>query len=155
MNKNLIPLSERSSEELREMRVKGGKKSGETRRKRKSLREAMQIALSLEYTTPEGEKLPGIEALALAVVKRAIESGGTKDYKDLMQICGEDLLSKADAKERDARIQAFNRANNISVDGEDNTGKVVLIAPKEGLEELEQKAIEEAKRRDQERTGRN
>jgi hypothetical protein len=115
----------------------------------------MQIALSLEYTTPEGEKLPGIEALALAVVKRAIESGGTKDYKELMQICGEDLLSKADAKERDARIQAFNRANNISVDGEDNTGKVVLIAPKEGLEELEQKAIEEAKRRDQERTGRN
>lgn len=155
MNKNLIPMTERSEEERRELSSKGGKKSGETRRRKKNLREAMKAALSLEYTMPTGEVLPGTEALALAVVRRALESGSTKDYKELMQICGEDLLSKADAKERDARIQAFNRANNISVDGEDNTGKIVLIAPKEGLEELEQKAIEEAKRRDQEHTGRN
>ncbi len=148
MNKNLVPLSARSPEELRKMRVNGGKKSGEVRRRKKNLREAMKAALELEYTMPTGEKLPGTEALALSVVRRALEAGNTKEYKELMQIVGEDLLSAADAKEREARITAFNRANNISIDGEDNTGKIVLVAPREGLEELERKAIEEAKRKD-------
>lgn len=151
-DENLIPFSERTESDQRAIRTKGGIKSGEARRRKKTLREAMKAALELEYKTPTGELLPGAEALALAVVRRALESASTKDYKELMQIVGEDMLSKADAKERDARIKAFERANNISIDGEDNTGKIILVATKEGLEELERKAIEEAKRRDKKHT---
>lgn len=44
---NLIPNSERSPEELREMAANGGRASGEARRRKKSLREAAELYLSL------------------------------------------------------------------------------------------------------------
>lgn len=56
--KNLIPNSKRTPQELREMTTKGGKKSGETRRKKKADREEnktmlseLQLILDSEYTT--------------------------------------------------------------------------------------------------------
>lgn len=47
-SQNLIPNSERSPEELREMGRKGGIRSGESRRKNRELRKMMQWAMSLE-----------------------------------------------------------------------------------------------------------
>lgn len=44
---NLIPNSERSPEELQEMAANGGRASGEARRRKKSLREAAELYLSL------------------------------------------------------------------------------------------------------------
>lgn len=50
---NLIPNSERSREELQEMGRRGGKASGETRRRkamqRKRIREAYEIAVEMAY----------------------------------------------------------------------------------------------------------
>lgn len=46
-SQNLIPNSERSPEELREMGRKGGIKSGESRRKNRELRKVMQWVMSL------------------------------------------------------------------------------------------------------------
>lgn len=46
-SQNLIPNSERSPEELREMGRKGGIKSGESRRKNRELRKMMQWVMSL------------------------------------------------------------------------------------------------------------
>ena len=50
---NLIPNSERSREELQEMGRRGGKASGETRRRqaiqRKRIREAYEIAAEMAY----------------------------------------------------------------------------------------------------------
>ena len=45
--KNLIPMEQRSPEEAREMGRKGGRASGEARRRKKSLREAAELYLSL------------------------------------------------------------------------------------------------------------
>ena len=45
--KNLIPMEQRSPEEAREMGRKGGRASGESRRRKKSLREAAELYLSL------------------------------------------------------------------------------------------------------------
>lgn len=42
---NLIPNSERTSEELREMGRKGGIKSGEVRRKKRDMRKILRIML--------------------------------------------------------------------------------------------------------------
>lgn len=56
---NLIPNSERSPSELREMCSKGGKKSGEVRRERKVMREQMEMLL----------KLPPINAQAKQKIK--------------------------------------------------------------------------------------
>lgn len=44
---NLIPMEQRSPEEAREMGRKGGRASGESRRRKKSLREAAELYLSL------------------------------------------------------------------------------------------------------------
>ena len=45
--RNLIPMEQRSPEEAREMGRKGGRASGEARRRKKSLREAAELYLSL------------------------------------------------------------------------------------------------------------
>lgn len=45
--KNIIPNSERTAEERREIAAAGGRASGESRRRKKSLREAAELYLSL------------------------------------------------------------------------------------------------------------
>lgn len=47
MNDNLIPQSERTKEEQREIAIKGGIASGEARRKKKLIKEQLELLLSL------------------------------------------------------------------------------------------------------------
>ena len=57
-DENLIPFSERSEKEQREIRSKGGKASGEARRKRKTQREFLENALDMKVKTiPKLKKL--------------------------------------------------------------------------------------------------
>ena len=50
---NLIPFSERSKEEARASGKKGGINSGKTRRKKKNMKEALQLLLSLDVKSPK------------------------------------------------------------------------------------------------------
>lgn len=54
---NLIPNSERSPSELREMGRKGGIKSGESRRRNKRIREAAKVMAEVFLQSEEGRKL--------------------------------------------------------------------------------------------------
>ena len=45
---NLIPMSERSKEEVREIAARGGKISGESRRRKKAMKETLDILLGLK-----------------------------------------------------------------------------------------------------------
>lgn len=54
---NLIPNSERSPSELREMGKKGGIKSGEVRRRNKRLREGAELLAEIFAESEEGKKL--------------------------------------------------------------------------------------------------
>lgn len=54
---NLIPNSERSPSELREMGRKGGIRSGESRRKNKRLRESAELLAEIIAESDEGKKL--------------------------------------------------------------------------------------------------
>lgn len=54
---NLIPFSERSKDEARELGRKGGIASGEARRRKRSLKEAADLFLSLQPETKEVNKL--------------------------------------------------------------------------------------------------
>ena len=58
--KNLIPNSKRTPSELREQTSKGGKKSGEARRRKKSMREKMKLLLSLPACDNDMEQLHAI-----------------------------------------------------------------------------------------------
>lgn len=58
MNKNnLIPNSERSPSELREMGRKGGIRSGEVRRQNKRIRENVELLAKIFTESEEGKKL--------------------------------------------------------------------------------------------------
>lgn len=54
---NLIPNSERSQRELREMGRKGGIKSGESRRRKKQAREAAEIMARVFLESEVGKKM--------------------------------------------------------------------------------------------------
>lgn len=48
MSDNLIPMSERSKDEVRKIASRGGKKSGETRREKKRMKEYINLLLELD-----------------------------------------------------------------------------------------------------------
>ena len=71
--KNLIPNSERSPREVRENGKKGGIASGEARRVKKSLREAMQILMEADLTGKDGKTMTGTEAMAARAFQAALK----------------------------------------------------------------------------------
>lgn len=97
--KNLIPNSERTPEELRKIAAAGGRASGAARRRKKSLKEAADLYLSLPVTDRRvWNKLardgvdPGDVDNQMAVVSgltmRAIK-GDSKAAKVLFDLLGE------------------------------------------------------------------
>lgn len=56
-DENLIPNSERSPSELREMGRKGGIRSGEARRRNKRIRESAEFLSKIFTESEEGKKL--------------------------------------------------------------------------------------------------
>ncbi len=105
--KNLIPLPERTEAEQRELRKKGGRASGKARREKSNLRKALLTVLSLDVPDDKIKKelkALGMEttmeqALALSVVKRAMDRG---DYKALETIM---TSVREHTREQDAKIK--------------------------------------------------
>ena len=58
---NLIPQSERTKEEQREIARKGGIKSGEVRRRKRAMRETLELILSMALSNQEAMELTDIE----------------------------------------------------------------------------------------------
>ena len=81
---NLIPNSERTPSELREMARNGGLASGEARRKRKTLKEELLLMLS------EGETQ---QSVTLALIEKAM-GGDTKAFEVIRDTIGEKPVDK-------------------------------------------------------------
>ena len=81
---NLIPNSERTPSELREMARNGGLASGEARRKRKTLKEELLLMLS------EGETQ---QSVTFALIEKAM-SGDTKAFEVIRDTIGEKPIDK-------------------------------------------------------------
>ena len=81
---NLIPNSERTPSELREMARNGGLASGEARRKRKTLKEELLLMLS------EGDTQ---QSVTLALIEKAM-SGDTKAFEIIRDTIGEKPVDK-------------------------------------------------------------
>lgn len=82
---NLKPV--KSVEEAREKGAKGGKKSGEVRRKNKSLREALRFLLQERYEYA-GETVDGFELLAIKTFEQA-QNGSVKAFEVIRDSIGE------------------------------------------------------------------
>ena len=83
---NLIPISERSREEVREIGRKGGKASGVARRKKKAMKEQIELLLSLPIKDKNAIKQMealGIDtdnvdnqmALLISIFKKGLKTG--------------------------------------------------------------------------------
>ena len=98
--KNLIPFSERSESEVREINSKGGKASGETRRRKKDMKQKMKALLELPAAANDKEQLQALGVdpddmdnemvLVMAMFLNAAQ-GDTKAFDRVMQLLGKDI----------------------------------------------------------------
>lgn len=88
MSENLISLADRTKDEQRAIARAGGIASGEARRKRKRMREEMQILLDEEITTASGNKVTKRRNFLARVYHDAME-GNAKAQKLVVDISGE------------------------------------------------------------------
>ena len=97
---DLIPQNMRTKEEQKEIARKGGIASGEARRRKRSLREAMETMLALDLSEKEindlakkgydaQTKLDALTAAALMSAKR----GNSQAFANVMRLLGEETLN--------------------------------------------------------------
>ena len=91
---NLIPANKRSKEEVRKNSSKGGKRSGESRRKRKQLREELLALLSTGNTQKN---------ISLALIDQAL-NGNVKAFETIRDTIGEKPVEKVVMSEVDPNV---------------------------------------------------
>ena len=95
---NLIPFDERTEEEQRELRRKGGKASGRARRKKADFRKAAETILQLEL--PQDNEIRdileahGIEptyenAMVFSCTYKTVVKGDTQSMMNLLKVTGQ------------------------------------------------------------------
>lgn len=87
---NLIPVTERSKDELRQMAINGGKKSGEVRKARKTAREIAQAMLQAKLSEDTINKYLGED--------KALLDGNNDAYAVLIAKMIQTTLEKGDSK---------------------------------------------------------
>lgn len=115
--KNLIPNSQRTPEELREMTRKGGIASGKARRKKADLKKAMQTLLSMNVQSDKSrEQLEtmGLEPtnemlLAVSTFQQAVK-GNQRAVENVMKLSTTEK-DKHDIAEQKERIKAQKMKN--------------------------------------------
>lgn len=93
---NLVPANERSKGEARENGKKGGLNSGESRRKKRRIQEALIKALKGKYDV-DGDELDGYSAIAVKMVLEAMK-GNVQAFKEIRDTVGEIPISEVSVK---------------------------------------------------------
>lgn len=83
---NIIPNSERTPEERKEIARRGGKASGEARRAKKTLADAIRAVLDEELP---GTNLTRREAIVVKTLERVYKNGKMDDLVKIAQLTGE------------------------------------------------------------------
>lgn len=94
--KDLVPMNKRTKEEQKRIARAGGKASGVARRKRKSMKEALELIMEMQATDANKKKLAkkGIdvetnEDVMAAAMTLAAMAGDTKAYSAIANVRGE------------------------------------------------------------------
>lgn len=124
---NLIPNDKRTPSELREMTSKGGKASGETRRRKRDMKQKMRALLELPAASNDKEQLEALGVdpedmdnemvLVMAMFLNAA-GGDTKAFDRVMQILGKDIGHEELAlKKRELKLKekSTDRENSSEV----------------------------------------
>ena len=128
---NLIPFSKRSESEAREFGKKGGKASGEARRRKANFRKTLNMLLTLEIDNPEITPVldaMGIDstlesAMLMAQIKEAM-SGNTKAAYFVAQYSGQSDKPDEDIRNREADTD-LKQARKQAVTGENETDEAL------------------------------
>lgn len=81
---NLKPLNTRSEEEVKEITSKGGKASGKARRKKRELKQLLELALS----QPAKDGDDNYMAITVALIQKAL-SGDVRAYEAIRDTIGQ------------------------------------------------------------------
>lgn len=86
---NLIPMSERSKEEVREIASRGGVNSGLVRKEKATMKKTLEMLVD-EIAKIEGneDKLTYKQLATLGLIKGAID-GKADNYKTMLEVLGE------------------------------------------------------------------
>ena len=103
-DENLIPTTKRTKKEVREMTTKGGKRSGEVRRQRKTQREQLQLLLSLPLKNPKAVE--------------QIKNLGIEDTEINNQMAMNVAMFNLILKGGKGAVQAYNSINDLIGDNE-------------------------------------
>lgn len=85
----------KSGEEAAKAGRKGGKASGEAKRKRKAFAEAFDVLLQRDYTDHNGNQLQGVDAIAMRVFQQAM-NGDLKAIQIIRDTVGEMPVQKVE-----------------------------------------------------------
>lgn len=118
----------RSTSELREIAQKGGRASGEARRRKADLRRTLNALLTAKVDNPELTPLLeglGLEntlesAVTAALIKNAM-TGNVKAFEAIRDTIGQTTKSDLDIEEQKIKIDRDKRARDQEVGNTDNT----------------------------------
>lgn len=134
-------FDKRTTGELLEIASKGGKASGEARRRKANLRQTMNAILTSEVDIPEWTQI--LEALGLdstletvisAAMVREAMNGNVKAYTAIKDVLGQTSKSETDLEEQKVRMAA-TKAKMGAVDEEDQEDDGFLDALKSTVED--------------------
>lgn len=116
---NLIPFTERSESEVREMNSKGGVNSGKTRRQRRLAKDIMVALLNASVESGDIEDIDEIKSIGdlngknvtalakgLASLAVGVAEGDRKDIELALKIAGE-WVEKSESTITDASSEAY------------------------------------------------
>ena len=108
---NLIPFSERTLEDKKRIASMGGKRSGEIRREKATMKAALELLLN--ETNNKGKTYR--ELATLGLIKGAI-NGNAQNYKTILETLGE----LAQTPESTSRVVIVNSLPKDDEDGSNN-----------------------------------
>lgn len=122
---NLIPNSERTPEELREITSRGGKASGAARRRKRSLKEAADLYLSLPVADRrrwnriarrgvDPSDVDNQMAMIIGLVEAATD-GDARAAKVVVDLIGEDAKTPDEGRENNL-LEAIRESGEVTVD---------------------------------------
>ena len=130
-HENLIPFDKRTEVEQRKIQSKGGKASGESRRRKADFRKTLNLLLTAEIDSPEWT--PMLEALGLdstlesavngPMIKEAL-SGNVKAYEAIAKYAGQTAKPDEDLRNREADTE-LKQARKQAVTGEIETDEAL------------------------------
>ena len=81
----------------------GGKVSGEARRRKRDLRQALEMLLEKEYKQQNGETITGTEAITTKLFEQAMK-GNVKAFETIRSTVGQDPVQKLVIAEVDQSV---------------------------------------------------